>query len=270
MPEFPEMEAWRRQLNDPVSAFPIEKAGPAHIATLKTFDPPLSVLDGEGLAGVRRRGKRFLIPRDDEEVVLMVHLMSAGRLRYLKPTDKRPSQPAFRIRFTDGGELVLTEGGPKKRAGVWLLRPDQVEEELAHLGPEADTLEAEQLREILARIGWELVVVPLPGYTIHLDLHLAMVDVDRALVDVPGLPFWFLEELRRRGIEALYPDPGEAWALNALCLRPGRVLMAEGSPRTVERLEAAGVEVVTVPYAEIHKGGGGVHCSTMELLRDDA
>ena len=46
MPELPEMEAWRRQLNDPVSAFPIEKAGPAHVATLKTFDPPLATLDG--------------------------------------------------------------------------------------------------------------------------------------------------------------------------------------------------------------------------------
>ena len=44
MPELPEMEAWRRALNDPVSAFPIVKAGPAHVATLKTFDPPLRVL----------------------------------------------------------------------------------------------------------------------------------------------------------------------------------------------------------------------------------
>ena len=41
MPELPEMEAWRRELDGPVSAFPIEKAGPGHIATLKTFDPPL-------------------------------------------------------------------------------------------------------------------------------------------------------------------------------------------------------------------------------------
>jgi N-dimethylarginine dimethylaminohydrolase len=129
---------------------------------------------------------------------------------------------------------------------------------------------AEQLREILARIGWELLVVPLSGYTIHLDLHLAMVDVDRALVDVPGLPYWFLAELEQRGIEAIYPDPGEAWALNALCLRPGRVLMADGSPRTAERLESAGVEVVTVPYDELHKNGGGVHCSTIELIRDPA
>jgi N-dimethylarginine dimethylaminohydrolase len=129
---------------------------------------------------------------------------------------------------------------------------------------------AEQLRQVLARLGWELLVVPLSGYTIHLDLHLAMVDAAKALVDVPGLPYWFLAELERRGIEALHPDPGEAWALNALCLRPGRVLMVEGSPRTAERLEAAGVEVVTVPYDELHKNGGGVHCSTIELLRDPA
>jgi N-dimethylarginine dimethylaminohydrolase len=129
---------------------------------------------------------------------------------------------------------------------------------------------ADQLKEILARIGWELLVVPLPGYTIHLDLHLAMVDTHRAIVDVPGLPYWFLEKLEALGIEAVHPDPSEDWAYNALCLRPGRVLMAEGSPRTAERLNAAGVEVVTVPYDEIHKNGGGVHCSTMELIREPA
>lgn len=129
---------------------------------------------------------------------------------------------------------------------------------------------ARQLRAILERLDMELIVVPLSGYTIHLDLHLAMLDVDKALVDVPGLPFWFLEDLQARGIEAIHPDPSEAWALNALCLAPGRVLMAEGSPRTAERLARRGVEVVTVAYDELHKNGGGVHCSTMELVRDPA
>ena len=52
----------------------------------------------------------------------MVHLMSAGRIRYLRPARKGPKTPAFRLRFVDGGELVLTEAGAKKRAGVWLLR----------------------------------------------------------------------------------------------------------------------------------------------------
>src|SRR6266576_2191482 len=64
MPELPEMEAWRRALNDPVSAFPIEQAGPAHIATLKTFDPPLSTLEGRRLAGAERRAKRLLFPTE--------------------------------------------------------------------------------------------------------------------------------------------------------------------------------------------------------------
>src|SRR5206468_3340768 len=135
---------------DNVKRYPIERAGPAHIATLKTFEPPLSALEGEGFAGARRRAKRLLFPTDDGELVLMVHLMSAGRLRYLRPGGKGPKTPAFRLRFTDGGELVLTEGGPKKRAGVWLLRQDALAAELEHLGPEADELDSAALAEILA------------------------------------------------------------------------------------------------------------------------
>ena len=149
MPELPEMEAWRRELDAPVSAFPIAKAGPAHIATLKTFDPPLSALEGRRLAGAERRGKRLLFPTDDGELVLLVHLMTAGRLRYLSPGDKAPKSPAFRLAFEGGAELVLTEAGKKKRAGVWLLTPGAAEEELAHLGPEALGLGAERLGEIL-------------------------------------------------------------------------------------------------------------------------
>src|SRR5881227_1150139 len=131
------MEAWRRALDEPVRAFPVEKAGPAHIATLKTFDPPLPALEGRRFAGAARRAKRLLFPTDDGELVLMVHLMSAGRLRYLAAGEKGPKTPAFRLRFQGGAELVLTEAGSKKRAGVWLLTPDAVEQELAHLGPEA-------------------------------------------------------------------------------------------------------------------------------------
>src|ERR671931_889648 len=137
MPELPEMEAWRRALDDPVRAFPIVKAGPAHVATLKTYAPPLSALEGRRLAGTRRRAKRLLFPTDDGELVLLVHLMTAGRLRYLRPGEKGPKTPAFRLAFQDGAELVLTEAGAKKRAGVWLLTPEAAEAELAHLGPEA-------------------------------------------------------------------------------------------------------------------------------------
>ena len=150
MPELPEVEAWRRALDLDVTLSPIEQAGPAHIATLKTFDPPLSALGGARFAGARRRAKRLLFPTDDGELTLMVHLMSAGRIRYLAAGAKGPKTPVFRLRFADGGQLVLTEAGHKKRAGVWLLRRDAVAAELAHLGPEADTLTAATLAPVLA------------------------------------------------------------------------------------------------------------------------
>jgi formamidopyrimidine-DNA glycosylase len=150
VPELPEVEAWRRALNEPVSAFPIVKAGPAHVATLKTFDPPLRELEGRRLAGAERRAKRLLFPTTDGELVVLVHLMSAGRLRYLRAGERGPKTPAFRLVFEGGAQLVLTEAGPKKRAGVWLLPPEAAEAELAHLGPEAPGLGATRLGEILA------------------------------------------------------------------------------------------------------------------------
>ncbi len=148
MPELPEMEALRRALDGFVSASPVERAGPAHLATLKTADPPLAALEGRLLAGARRRGKRLLFPTADGELVLMVHLMSAGRLRGLGPSERKPASPAFRLRFEGGAELVLTEASRRKRAGVWLLAPGAVEDLLRHLGPDALEVDAKRLERI--------------------------------------------------------------------------------------------------------------------------
>jgi formamidopyrimidine-DNA glycosylase len=151
MPELPEVEAWVRELDPLVSAQPIERAGPAHVATLKTIDPPLSALEGRRLEGAERRAKNLLFPTEDGELVLRIHLMSAGRIRYLALGAKGPKTPMFRLRFSGGGELVLTEGGRKKRAGVWLSTPEQTEADLAHLGPDALDVDAAALAEILGR-----------------------------------------------------------------------------------------------------------------------
>jgi formamidopyrimidine-DNA glycosylase len=149
MPELPEVEAWVRELAPLVSAFPVERAGPAHVATLKTIDPPLSALEGRRLSGARRRGKHLLFPTEDGELVLRVHLMTAGRLRFLHAGQKGPKTPMFRLRFSGGDELVLTEAGKKKRAGVWLTTPERCAEDLEHLGPDALDLDASALATIL-------------------------------------------------------------------------------------------------------------------------
>ena len=138
-----------RELDPLVSRAPIEKAGPAHVATLKTFAPPLAALDGRRFEGSRRRGKNLLFPVEGDDLVLRVHLMSAGRLRYLEPGAKGPKTPMFRVRFSGGGELVLTEAGKKKRAGVWLVTEEQLDADLAHLGPDALSLGPTSLGAIL-------------------------------------------------------------------------------------------------------------------------
>ena len=58
--------------------------------------------------------------------------------------------------------------------------------------------------------------------------------------------------------------PGGGWLDGCLGV------MAAEAPRSADRLRARGVDVIQIPYGEIHKNGGGVHCSTMELVRDRA
>lgn len=128
---------------------------------------------------------------------------------------------------------------------------------------------ARQLEEVLRHYAIELIVVPMAGFSIHLDGAFAMVDLDKALVDARDLPYWFLARLRELGIEAIWCHPDETWAINSLALGPGRVIMCDGYPYTAERLERRGVEVLTIPYDEIQKNGGGIHCSTIELIRED-
>ena len=149
MPELPEVEAWVRELSPLVGRAPVAAAQPGHIATLKSFDPPPAALEGRTFAGSERRGKNLLFPTDDGELVLRVHLMSAGRLRYVAPGKKGPAKPMFRVAFDDGGELDLTEAGKKKRAGVWILTPEALDAELSHLGPDALELDAASLGAIL-------------------------------------------------------------------------------------------------------------------------
>ncbi|MDH3473766.1 MAG: arginine deiminase family protein [Rhodospirillales bacterium] len=127
-----------------------------------------------------------------------------------------------------------------------------------------------QVAEVLKVQGVELLVVDLRGYDIHIDGHFLMIDVDLALVYPRGLPFSFLEELRRRGIRTVEMGPEDnGWIVNGLAVRPGRVLMPEGlSDRTRDTLEGQGVEIVTLPYDKMQLNGGGIHCSTCPLIRD--
>ncbi len=128
----------------------------------------------------------------------------------------------------------------------------------------------EQLDDVLKRQGVELLVVDLNGYTIHIDGSFVMVDKDLALVDATQLPYWFLEKLRELGVDTVEITPQDnPWIINGLAIAPGRYLMGNGaSNRTLDLLQRKGVEVIPLDFDLVQLNGGGIHCSTMPLIRE--
>lgn len=128
---------------------------------------------------------------------------------------------------------------------------------------------ARQLRRHLEGVGIRLIDVALPGYLIHIDGGMVMIDHDLALIDSRRLPYTFIEELHRLGIETVEVPIGENWAVNSLTVAPRRLIMGAHLRRSADLLaDRYGVEVIPVEYDEIEKNGGSLHCSTMELQRD--
>jgi formamidopyrimidine-DNA glycosylase len=142
MPELPEVEITARRLGAALEGAEVESSLAAGVATLKTFDPPLTVLDGARVAGMRRIGKMIAtdFETDDGRLSLLVHLMSAGRFQLF---DKRASLKDRRsrllIRIAGGRELRLREFGTRQSAWAKLLPSEEIsaDEMVATLGPDA-------------------------------------------------------------------------------------------------------------------------------------
>ena len=129
---------------------------------------------------------------------------------------------------------------------------------------------AAQIGEVLARQGVELLVIDLVGYDIHIDGSLLMIDKDLALINPFGLPYSFLEELQARGIHTIEIAPADNdWIVNSLAVAPGKLVMPDGaSSHTLDKLAEHGISWSVVPYDKMQLNGGGIHCSTMPLIRD--
>jgi len=105
---------------------------------MKTFDPPLDALVGREVTGVRRVGKMPVVEFGD--LALLIHLMSAGRLKVFdKPASPKDRASRVLVRLDDGRELRLREFGTKQRAWAKLLSTAAVAEDemVRTLGPEA-------------------------------------------------------------------------------------------------------------------------------------
>ena len=139
MPELPEVEITARLIGAAVGGARVESTLAPGVNALKTFDPPLHALDGTRLTGVSRRGKQLAISSDGG-LVLLVHLMSAGRLQLFdRRAGLRDRTSRVLLRLEGGRELRLREFGTRQRAWAKLLRAGELddEESVATLGPEA-------------------------------------------------------------------------------------------------------------------------------------
>jgi formamidopyrimidine-DNA glycosylase len=138
MPELPEVEITARRLSRASAGAEIESALAPGMVTMKTFDPPIDALAGRTLLGVRRIGKMLAI--ETGELVVLVHLMSAGRLQlWDSRASLRDRASRLLIRLADGRELRLREFGTQQRAWAKLLSAEAVDadEAVATLGPDA-------------------------------------------------------------------------------------------------------------------------------------
>jgi formamidopyrimidine-DNA glycosylase len=140
VPELPEVEALAADLRDRAVGQVIDRADVAEISVLKTYDPPLTALRGQAIAGAGRYGK-FLDLATDGELHLVVHLARAGWLRWRDSLPEQPPRPAkgplaFRLRFTDGSGFDLTEAGSRKRLAVYLVADPAAVPGIASLGPD--------------------------------------------------------------------------------------------------------------------------------------
>jgi len=129
-----------------------------------------------------------------------------------------------------------------------------------------------RLRELLP--GVEVLVFDLPhwrgrGEVMHLMSLISPLAPDLAVVYEPLLPARLAQLLEARGVELVQvPDEEfDSMGSNVLALAPRVALAVEGNPRTRERMERAGVEVLTYRGEELSKGDGGPTCLTRPLLR---
>jgi len=160
MPELPEVEALAQDLRTRLDGRVIVRIDLAAFSALKTFDPPVSALDGAFVEDVTRHGKFLDIVTSGGHLVL--HLARAGWVRWRDEVPQLPARPgggknplAVRVVLDDGSGLDVTEAGTKKSLALYVVRRPSDVEGIARLGPDplADDFTVSTLSDILDNAG---------------------------------------------------------------------------------------------------------------------
>lgn len=120
MPELPDLEAYRHALTARVVGRELRHVVVAHPFVLRTALPPIAAVEGRRVLAIRRVGKRVVLALDGG-LFIVVHLMVAGRLRWLDAGARAPARITLAVFEFDSGRLALTEAGTKRRASIHVV-----------------------------------------------------------------------------------------------------------------------------------------------------
>ena len=158
MPELPFLQVLAENVDAQLRGRTVTGTRLYSVSLLRTFDPPLSALEGRRLTGARRIGK--LIVLDAADLSLVFHLMRDGRLQIGAPRSRPGKDLALALRFEDGQELRLVELSPKKRASAYVVPTAELftREPVLGLGadPFAPELQPPTLQAMLRREAVQL------------------------------------------------------------------------------------------------------------------
>ena len=159
MPELPEVQALAQFLQQHAVGAVVGRVDIAALSVLKTFDPPITDLQGRDVTGTGRWGKHLGL--DCDGIWLVTHLSRAGWLRWIDNPNPAPPKPggksplALRVHlFTPEGAMPafdLTEAGTKKRLAVWVVRNPSEIASIAKLGPDALAVTEDEFANVLKK-----------------------------------------------------------------------------------------------------------------------
>jgi formamidopyrimidine-DNA glycosylase len=121
VPELPDVDLYVHALRPRIVGHRITRIRLAAPFLLRSVDPPLSAVEGQVVTGVERLGKRIVI-ETEVALFLVIHLMIAGRFRWKPAGTKVPGKVGLLAIDFDGGTLILTEAGSKRRASLHVVR----------------------------------------------------------------------------------------------------------------------------------------------------
>ena len=121
MPELPDVVIYCEALAARIGGQVLERVRLISPFVLRTAVPPIGDVEGKRVVGVERLGKRIVIALEGD-LFLVIHLMIAGRLRWLADGAKPPGRITLALFEFAIGRLAFTEAGTKRRASLHVVR----------------------------------------------------------------------------------------------------------------------------------------------------